>query len=316
MPHQLHWRELTGGIIAAAAIALLTIVVLVFARVGALHGKKVTLYVVTDEAPGVLPGTDVWLAGEKEGLVKDVSFRPPTVDNSERLIITTEILKDALPSVRRDSYAQIRSGATLIGTPVVYISPGTTGAPGLRDGDTIRARPKAGIADLTEDIGAVAPEFAALGSATKDLAAKIDRPLGTIGNARANSFEDYADIEAGMKSLHARATSGNGTIASLDRTKLLGRASRTIAAADSIRALASSNRGNYGRFRRDSTLVTKAKHVLAELDTLRSLVKSPVGTIAAVHSDSVLSRQLERQRTLLDALIKDIKANPMRYIRL
>jgi ABC-type transporter Mla subunit MlaD len=316
MPHQLHWRELTGGITAAVAIILLTVVVLVFARVGGLHGKKATLYVVTDEAPGVLAGTDVWLAGEKEGLVKDVTFRPPSVDNSERLLITTEILKEALPSVRRDSYAQIRPGATLIGTPVVYISPGTIAAPGLRDGDTIRARPKAAIADLTEDIGNVGPELAALGSATKELAAKIDRPVGTIGNARAQGFEDLSDIQAGMTSLHARATSGNGTIANLTRTKLVGRASRTMAAADSIRALASSSRGSFGRFRRDTTLVTKAKRVLADLDTLQSLLQSPVGTIAAVHSDSLLTRQLARQRTLLDALIKDIKSNPMRYIRL
>src|SRR5216110_2345614 len=126
MPHKLHWRELTGGIIAVIAIALLTIVILLFARVGALHGKKVTLYVVTDEAPGVLKGTEVWLAGEQEGLVKDVSFLPPTVDKGERILITTEFLKEAMPSVRRDSYAQLRPGGRLIGTPVVYISPGTT----------------------------------------------------------------------------------------------------------------------------------------------------------------------------------------------
>src|SRR5881275_1789276 len=116
MPHQLHWRELTGGIIAAAAIALLILVVLVFARVGALHGKKVTLYVVTDEAPGVLAGTEVWLAGEKEGVVKDVTFRPVTVDTLERILIITEVLEEALPSVRRDSYAQIRPGGRMIGT--------------------------------------------------------------------------------------------------------------------------------------------------------------------------------------------------------
>src|SRR3954469_9644426 len=138
MPHQIHWRELKGGLIAGVVLAAIIFSVFAFARVGALHGKKATLYVVTDEAPGVLAGTDVWLAGEKEGLVKDVTFRPPSVDNSERLLITTEILKEALPTVRRDSYAQIRPGATLIGTPVVYISPGTIAAPGLRDGDTIR----------------------------------------------------------------------------------------------------------------------------------------------------------------------------------
>src|SRR5947208_16657717 len=106
MPHKLHWRELTGGIIAVIAIALLTVLILLFARVGALHGKKVTLYVVTDDASGVLAGTEVWLSGEKEGLVKEVKFRPSSVDTLERLLIVTEVLKDALPNVRRDSYAQ------------------------------------------------------------------------------------------------------------------------------------------------------------------------------------------------------------------
>ncbi|HEY3134024.1 MAG TPA: MlaD family protein [Gemmatimonadaceae bacterium] len=315
MPHQLHWRELTGGLIAVGVIAALVLVVLVFARVGALHGKKVTLYVVTDEAPGVLKGTEVWLAGEQEGQVKDVSFLPPKVDVSERVLITTEFLKEAMPSVRRDSYAQIRPGGRLIGTPIVYISPGTTASPPLKDGDTIHARQKAAIADLGEDISTVGPEFAALGAATGELANKIDRAVGTLGKARASGFEDAVDIKAGVISLNARVTAGRGTIGSITRSSLAKRATQTMAAADSIRSLASSKKGNIGRFRRDSTLVTKARHVLAELDTLRALVNSPVGTIAAVHSDSVLARQLERQHTLLAELIKDIKANPMRYIR-
>ena len=79
--------------------------------------------------------------------------------------------------------------------------------------------------------------------------------------------------------------------------------------------LVSSKKGSIGRFRRDTTLVTKAKHVLAEIDTLRALVQSPIGTIAAVHSDSVLARQLDRQHILLRELINDIMNNPMRYIR-
>src|SRR5436305_14250618 len=142
MPHKLHWRELTGGIIAVIAIALLTIVILLFARVGALHGKKVTLYVVTDGAPGILAGTEVWLAGEREGVVKDISFRPTTAPANERLLIKTEFLASALPSVRKDSYAQIRPGGSMIGTPIIYIAPGTASAAPLRDGDTVHTRPK------------------------------------------------------------------------------------------------------------------------------------------------------------------------------
>jgi ABC-type transporter Mla subunit MlaD len=138
MPRQLHWRELTGGMIAAAAIAGVVILTLLFARVGALHGKKVTLYIVTDDATGVLPGTEVWLGGKKEGLVKDVSFRPPSTDTSERVLLKTDFLAEGFADVRRDSYAEIRPGGSLIGAVIVNIAPGTANSPALRDGDTIR----------------------------------------------------------------------------------------------------------------------------------------------------------------------------------
>jgi phospholipid/cholesterol/gamma-HCH transport system substrate-binding protein len=297
-----------------AIIATLTIVVLLFARVGALHGKKVTLYVTTDGAPGILAGTEVWLAGEREGVVKDITFRPPSAPDSERLLIKTEFLKSAMPSVRRDSYAQIRPGGSPIATPIIYIAPGTDAAAPLHDGDTIPTRSVPGISTLGEDIGKIAPEFAALGAATRNLAAKIDHPVGTIGNLRANGLPDLPDVQAGMSSLNARAR-GNGTLARAKKGDLRVRAAHAMAAADSIRNLVASNKGSVGRFRRDTTLVAKASHVLAEVDTLRGRFSDPVGAIASEHPDSALTRQLAQTHTLLAALIKDMKENPMRYIR-
>jgi phospholipid/cholesterol/gamma-HCH transport system substrate-binding protein len=306
---------LTGGIIAVAVIAVLIFVILFYARVGALHGQKVTLYVVTEDAPGVLRGTEVWLAGQKEGLVKDVTFRAASVDTSERVLIILEFLKTALPSVRKDSYAQIRPGGSPIGTPIIYISPGTSPYPQLNDGDTLREKPKPAIANLANDIGSIGPELSALGAATSELATKLDRPVGTIGTFRAEGLPDLPDVKAGVSSLQRRATTGNGSLALATRGNLRARAMHTMSSVDSIRRLVSSNRGSLGRFRRDSSLVAKSKHVLAELDTLQALVTSPIGTLAAVHSDTVLASELHRNRILLNELILDMKKNPMRYIR-
>jgi phospholipid/cholesterol/gamma-HCH transport system substrate-binding protein len=311
---QLRWGELTAGIVAATVIVVLTLVVLLFARVGALHGKKVTLYIVTDGAPGILAGTEVWLAGEKEGVVTDITFRPPGSPPLERLLIKTDFLASALPSVRRDSYAQIRPGGSMIGTPIIYIAPGTEAAPQLHEGDTVPTRRTAAISTLTEDIGKIGPEFAALGVATKDLATKIDRPVGTIGNFRANGLPDFPDVQAGMSSLSARAN-GNGTIGLAMRRDLRARASHAMAATDSIRNLLASNKSSIGRFRRDSTLAIKASRVLAEVDSLSALLSDPVGRIAAAHPDSALRLQLAQTHVLLAALIRDVKKNPMRYIR-
>jgi ABC-type transporter Mla subunit MlaD len=315
MARQLHWRELRSGIIAVTVVAAVIVSVLLFARVGALHGKKVTLYVVTAEAPGLLAGTEVWVGGQKEGIVTNVSFRPATVPASERILITTQFLSEALSSVRRDSYAQIKPGGSMIGSLVVAISMGTAAAPPLRDGDTIRARPNAMVGNLTEDVSSIGPVVAELGAATKELADKIGRPVGTVGNYRTSGLPDLAEVGSGMSSLSARATGGKGIVAGSMRGDLRARASHAMAAADSIRTLMASNKGSLGRFRRDTTLVTNANHVLAEVDTLRALLSNPVGSIAAAHPDSALTRQLARTHVLLAALIKDAKSNPLRYIR-
>jgi MlaD protein len=314
MPRQVHWRELTGGIIAVAAIAVLIIVTLRYARVGGLHGKKVTLYVVTDEAVGVRSGTEVWLAGHKRGLVKDVSFRSPSSEATERLVITTEVLEDALPNVRLDSYAQIRPSGSLIGTPIVYIAAGTSTSPPLHDGDTVHTRRKSRIGRLASDVGTIEPAVSEFAAGVKELNAKAKSPTGTIGNVRLHGFPRLPEVSERMSRIAAKATRGRGTVGLASRNNLMARASRVMAAADSIRTLMSSNKGSLGRFRRDSTLTTKAKGVLAELDTLRAFASNPVGSIAAAHRDSTLTRELDRTHALLAALIQDLKKNKMRYI--
>jgi hypothetical protein len=312
MPRQLHWRELIPGIIAAGAIVTLVIVTLVFARVGQIHGKKVTLYVVAEDAAGILPGTEVWLSGQKQGKVTDVSFRPPTTDTLERVLITTEFLEEAMQHVRRDSYAQLKPGGSFIGTLVVSISVGSATSPPLHEGDTVHIHKEGRLANLAADVGTIGPAFSGLVTEVNALNAKLESPTGTIGAARAQGMPQMPEVSMRMSRLAARA-SGKGTLGLATRTNLKGRASRVMGAADSIRALMSSNKTSLGRFRRDSTLVTKARHVLAELDTLRALTSGPIGGAAA--ADSSLAKELGRTRGLLAALIKDIKAHPFRYIK-
>jgi hypothetical protein len=307
------WSELRLGVISAAAIVAIVILTLLFARVGGVHGKKVTLYVVTDDATGILSGTEVWLAGRKTGLVKKIEFRPPSVDTTQRLLIKLETLEKELPNIRRDSWAQIRAGGSLVSTPVVYISAGSARFPQLHDGDTLHTRESSKIGDLASDITDVMPKIKGLTSEMGLLNAKISQPTGTVGNFRTHGIPALPAFGGTMSRLSAKA-GGNGTIGLAMRRNLMGRASRVMAQTDSIRALMASDKSSYGRFKKDTTLMTKAKGVMAEMDTLRGLMSDPVGTIAAAHPDSTLTRELARNRALLDSLMKDVKKHPLRYI--
>jgi hypothetical protein len=172
------------------------------------------------------------------------------------------------------------------------------------------------MANLSEDVGTIAPEISSLAAEVKQLTAKVSRPEGTLGNFRVHGLAQMSDVSAGMSRIASRATNGNGTLGLVARSDLMARASSAMAGADSIRALLTSNKGSLGRFQRDTTLVTKAQGVMAEVDTLRSLLANPMGSLEAAHSDSTLALQLGRTHSLLDSLIKDVKKHPFRYLSL
>lgn len=314
MPRKIHWTELRVGLIGAAAMAVLVLVIMLFARVGALHGKKATLYVVTSDATGVLKGTEVWLSGQKVGLVKDVRFRPPSADTSERLLIEAEILADKLPPIRRDSRASIGPGTSLIGVPVVFIKAGSIRQPGLRDGDTIHTEVAKSVLAIGDEMGTAAEAASSLAVEVKGLAGMMSDPRGSMGAMRTAGMPTLTNAGSRMSSLMNKAANGSGTIGLTVRGNLGERISRAMAGADSIMALASSGRGTVGRFRRDSTLVPKIKGMMAELDSLRTLAGNPMGTIGRAHTDSTLIRGMAKSRAALDSLIRDIKSHPLRYI--
>ena len=108
MPPRLSWNRLLPGLIALAAVLLIAVGVVLFAGVGQVRGRKIHFYVLTDQARGVLHGTEVWLAGQKVGMVDGVTFRPPTTDSLARVLMAVSVrARDAEP-IRRDSRADSR----------------------------------------------------------------------------------------------------------------------------------------------------------------------------------------------------------------
>src|SRR2546423_4839713 len=125
MPPRLSWRKLVPGLISLSVVLLAAISVLLFAGVGQIRGRKVRLYVLSDQARGVMRGTEVWLAGQKVGLVDGIDFRPPSNDTLGRVVITVSVRAREAQQIRQDSRAQIRTGTNIIGPVVVSLSTGS-----------------------------------------------------------------------------------------------------------------------------------------------------------------------------------------------
>jgi MlaD protein len=317
MARPLTWRSLLPGLLTFVVLAGTVVCVLLFAKVGSLHGPRMYLYVATDDATGVIRGTDVWDSGERIGTVDGTSLRPVTVDTSQRVLVRIEILRGLASRIRRDTKAQIRPGTSMLGAPVVYLSGGTVHSPTVRDGDTIVAHPQAALDETRAAFAEAESQLPALRADVESLTTQLFSHSGTIGavNTREVGDERVTVLDALTTDLRRRTSAARPTV-SLDslRNVFTIRARRALAATDSLRRLATLPGGTLERFERDTAFAHAIRETRAELDTTEQLLSTPTGTLGRMREDSALRMRVTKAKSSLDALQQDASQNPSRYL--
>jgi len=313
MPRAENWSQLKVGILVLLGIVAVVFAVMRFARIGALHGDTSRIYMVTDIAAGVLNGTEVRLAGQKVGLVESVQLRPPSADTTERVAISMDVLDTYLRYIRRNSDVQIQPSGRVVGSPVISITMGTIQSPPIKAGDTLRARTQIEARSGIADASSLADSVTGIGASISTLKTEFDTTLGDVASLRKLSVKQAEAVHVAMDNFADRALASKGTIASLirDTASLRKQTTRVSALADSIGAAASTSSGEFGRFRRDSTLVVQARSTMASVAELRASVARYVGK----SSEGVaLANQLDITNAKLDSIVMDAKKHPLRYL--
>jgi ABC-type transporter Mla subunit MlaD len=317
MPRPARWRDLRGGLISLGAIVGLSLGILFFGNVNSLHGSTMRLYAAVGSARGVLRGTEVWLYGRKVGLVDGVSFMPASTDTVQRLVVSMEVLERFRENIRTDAAVQIRSGTSMIGSPIVYISGGSARAPAISNGDTILAVPQNDFEQATSQFAIASREFPAIIANVRVIAEALRGTESTIGALGIDKGGPDLDAAQGqLRRLGRKLDAAHGTIglALKSGPSLSARAQRALARADSLRALVSSGRSSVGRFRADTMLFAQVRDVHNELSIVRALMHGPNGNVGRFASDSAVYRAITNAEREMGALVADAKHHPMRYV--
>ena len=317
MTHRTRWQDLRIGTLALAVVLVAAVSILVFGRVGRLRGDTFTLHVTTNAARGIISGSEVWLDGQKVGQVQKVAFQPASVSETDRLVLTLRVLESARSHVRQDTRVKVRSGGSLIGDQVVYLSSGTVKARLVLSGDTIHAGEQTDLETIGANAMDATREFPAIIANVKLLGAQLKAAEGTLGAFNVEKGgSGMGRVRAKAERLMNRITDSRGTIGlTMDGSSALReKAARAMAVSDSIRALLASDQHSLGRFRRDSTLKLDIARARDELKAVARLAASPTGTIGRLRADSAITRSIHRDLAAMDSLIADIKKHPLRYI--
>jgi phospholipid/cholesterol/gamma-HCH transport system substrate-binding protein len=310
------WRELVPGLVLTAVITALVWGILRYMQVGALRGETLELLAPVSSARGIMKGSEVWLGGFRVGKVKGVEFRPPVADTAARVVVRLQVLAEHRRLLRRDSWAQIRSGGTLIGAPVIHITPGTSAGAALTDGDTLRTKPQFDTEGISSQIALASRHFPEIISNVKAINTEMGTANGTVG-AFLGDDDIQLEVVGSRASAVARSLSeGRGTVGLALRNggDIMARAQRVMASADTLKALVMGEQSVAGRFRKDSTLLRDVRTLLDEVTIVRAQLAEPRGTAGrALHDRAAYDRltQLERE---LGALMADIKRRPLRYV--
>lgn len=315
--HRLAWRDLIPGTVVFAMLALVAFVVLKFARVGTVRGDKITIHAPVGSARGVLKGTEVWLAGRRVGRVKDISFLPIDQPPDKRLLVELEISAKHRAQIRRDSFGQIRAGATLIGAPVMFVSVGSPDQPMLADGDTLTTRPQMDAEAIGSRVALASQHFPEIIANVKVLSAQLEGARGSAGALMGDGgMRQLEVVGSRLGAVTRTATGGDGTIglALRGRAGPMARAQAAMAGADTLRQLLASGETSLGRFRRDSTLLHQVAELRDEISIVRALLGEPKGTAGRAQSDRALWEQLGALQQQLGELMADLKRRPLRYV--
>jgi phospholipid/cholesterol/gamma-HCH transport system substrate-binding protein len=317
MARRLAWSDVRGGLIAIVVVVGISVATLKYARVGALRGDTFRLYALVSEARGILKGSEVWLSGQKIGKVADIRFRSPQLaDTATRLLLELQVMEKYRAAMHRDAEAQIRTGGSVIGAVVVYLSPGTAASPEIRDGDTLRAQPSLDVEGSTAEFGAAVREFPAIMKNVKSMRAELEATRGTLGAVMNEGFVDRGPLLATgrrLTRLRTKLSDGEGTVSKVMAGGLSVRARTVLARTDSVRRLVASSGSSYGRFRRDSTLVHEVADIRAELALVETLLTEPRGTAGRVLHDSAMTSAVGDAKREMGLLVTDLKKHPLRY---
>jgi phospholipid/cholesterol/gamma-HCH transport system substrate-binding protein len=335
--HSLAWSQLKIGILGVAALGLAAMLIVAVGGQGGFAWERYALKTRFGDIAGLKTGAVVRVAGVDVGKVTDIEFSGAEVE------VTLEVNDAQKERITDQSRASIGS-LSLLGEPLIVISPSSQGRP-LEDGDYIQsAPPAAGIAGvaqpaqeslveltgLLQDIRAgkgtmgklmtdeaLYAEFNALLGSTEGLIAGINRGQGTLGKL-ARDDAAYRELNAALNNLNAmtrRIRAGEGSLGQLLQDDALAKSlSKTANNFDEISAKLNRGEGTAGKLLTDQAVYDRLNAITERMDKLVASIQNGQGTAGQLVNDKQLYDNMNGAATELRSLIADIRKDPRKYL--
>lgn len=312
--------QIRVGIVAFIGLLLLLLAVYEVGKLFDVFADRYEIVTLVESAAGLMEGSPVTLAGQRIGQVSEIEFVPiqqRRADNNVMMLLSVN--QSVQEQIRTNSTATIRSQG-LLGDKLVDLEPGTTDAPVLQPGDTLRYASSMDMDDLMASAAETMDSLRLMVTDLQVVTRQLVRGEGSLGKLVYDDalYDQLASATGEMASLIRAVNSREGAIGRmLHDPALYIQLNRSVSRMDSITTRILAGEGTMGRLFTDDGLYQDLAGMASRTDTtmiqLQELVTAfndEEGSLRRMLADPTLYDEFLRTIVELQAVIQIIRQDP------
>ncbi len=301
----LQWRDLRTGLIFVIGLIVAAVLLLIVGKNSPVINKFIDLKIFVQDIEGLAENNFVAISGKKVGTVQAMTIkeRNDTIGVEVLMSVRAEFQR----VITKDSKAKIKPLGVL-GDKYVDITLGS--GEYVSDGDFLLVEKDLGLADITT-------EGVKLIRNLNEVLEKVNRGEGTLGKLITSSelVDKLTRTAENLERVSESLASNQGLAGRLmNDPDLANRFARIVKDLEAVTTSLREGKGSMGKLLVDDSFYNNLNTTMKRLDSLVSGLQNPSGTIGKLTTDSLLYHNLNRSSIALDSLLRDLKANPNRYI--
>ena len=339
------YSQLRVGIVVLVALGIFLFTTLYITRQGGLpfFGGQYAVYSYLGDVNGLKAGAPVHLSGVEVGSVTRVEFAPP--DAPRPVKITIKLRSDIQDRVTTNSQLSVGSLGVL-GEKMVDVDPGPPGGEPIADGGVLKGEagdPIKGIItdasqtmkDVRDMMTSIQQGEGSLGKILKgeefhqrlsdfvtraqEVFGRMNSGEGTVGKL-INDPEVYNNLKgltSGLNDIATKIRDGEGGLGKLvSDAETSASLSNMIRQLDVVTARLAEGDGSIGALIKEREFYDSLNALTGNLNTMTARVENGDGTLGQLVQDRQLYDNLNGTAGELQGLLKDIRADPKRYLRI
>ncbi|HEU4470199.1 MAG TPA: MlaD family protein [Flavisolibacter sp.] len=192
-------RGVIVGIFIFIALAIFIAGVLTLGGQQSLLKSSTQVKAVFDDVGGLQAGNNVWFAGVKVGVIKNISF-----DSNGRVVVSMNIEDRNKPYIKKDTKAKVGSDG-LIGNKIIVLSGGTPNAGVIEAGDVLGIQKAVDTDEMLATLQENNKNLLAITNDVKTVSGRLASGEGSIGKLLKD--ETLANqLQAAMASIQRSAS--------------------------------------------------------------------------------------------------------------